>query len=76
MIFGLFLLASILVIWLLFVKGFLFKLIIFCFGWLGLYAFLWSQFPDSHVHAFNSGYSWAGVIPTVICVLALLTTKE
>lgn len=78
MIFGLFLLGIIFLIWLLFIKGFLFKLILFCFGWFGLYAFLWNNLPNSHTTALtlgNNHLSWAFIIPSIICTLTLLTTK-
>ena len=76
MIFGLFLLVVIILFWQLFIKGFLFKSILFVFGWFGIYMFLWFKVPESHALALGSGYSWAGVVPTAICVLTLLTTKE
>ena len=79
MIFGLFLLAVVIAIYFLFVKGWFFKLMLFCFGWLGMFVALWIWFPDSHhiaLRTATTGYSWAFMIPTIVCFLALATTKS
>lgn len=79
MIFGLFLLGVITAIYFLFVKGWLFKLLLFGFGWIGMFVVLWINVPDTHHIAFRTnttGYTWAAVIPTIVCLLALATTKS
>jgi hypothetical protein len=78
MVFGLALLAIIYIIWQLLVRGLLWKLILFFAGWAGLHAMLhampWAQ--ATVVVVGGIGFSWAAVIPTTICFLALLTTKD
>lgn len=78
MVFGIFLLTIIYIIWTLFVRGLLWKLILFFAGWAGLHAMLqtqpWAQATVGVVG--GVAFSWAAVIPTVICFMALLTTKE
>lgn len=80
MTFGLFFLAIIMAIYLLFIRGWLFKLLFFIAGWFGMYIMLWMFIPDSRHAAFTTsngtGYTWAFVLPTVAALLALLTTKE
>jgi len=79
MLFGLFLLFVIWLIWSLFVRGVLFKLILFVFGWIGLYAVLSANYPSMNVVALTIGgndLSYAAIVPSVICLLALLTTKS
>jgi hypothetical protein len=80
MIFGLFLLGVIVAIYLLFVRGWLFKLMFFFCGWFGMYVALSVWIPDSRHVAFTTsggiGFTWAFVIPTIMAVLVLLTTKE
>jgi len=79
MIFGIFLLLLIIAIYFLLFKGWLFKLALFFFGWLGLCAALWAWFPNSHHAAFTTAGGnpcpWAVLIPTIVCLLAMLTTK-
>ena len=77
MAFGLFLLFVIWVLWALLVRGFLFKFILFIFGWVGIYLFRGSSYPATNAIAIDSlGLSWAALVPTVICFLALLTTRS
>jgi len=78
MVFGIFLLLIIFIFWLLFIRGYLFKLILFIGGWIGIYGFLMLKVPESHSIAFMAAghdYSWAFVIPTGICLMCLLTSK-
>jgi hypothetical protein len=79
MIFWIIVLAFIYLVWLLLFKGFLWKLILFFGGWVGIYVLLRTNFPDSaHTAITLAGgtYSWAAVIPTVICILALAHTES
>jgi hypothetical protein len=79
MIFWFAALIVIYITYLLLVKGFLWKLILFFAGWVGVYIILRTYFPTSgHIAMSFSGttYSWAAVIPTCICILALATTRE
>ena len=78
MAFGLVMLAAIAVIWLLFMEGYLWKLILFCAGWFGIYALMRVYVAGSHkiaVVILDEPISWAAVVPTIICLMALLTTK-
>ena len=77
MAFGLFLLFVIWILWVLLVRGFLFKFILFVFGWIGIYIFLTTNYPTTNTIAIvGLGLSWATLIPSVICFLALLTTRS
>jgi hypothetical protein len=74
-------LMAILFIWLLykmFIDGWLFKSILFVFGWIGLYVVLASNGADQTT-AMTLGndtpVSMAALVPTVICLLCLLCTK-
>jgi len=68
----------ILAIYLLFVRGYLWKIIVFIFGWAGLHSFLSSNYEFGNttfmtILGFN--ISWAIIIPTIILILAAATTK-
>lgn len=73
-------LIGLFILWKLFVDGWLFKIILFIFGWVGLYACLRVYVVETHSIAFTFGggttVSWAAVIPSIICILALVCTKE
>lgn len=67
------------IVWFLFVVGFLWRLILFVCGWVGAYILLRVYIPDSAHIALTFGgssYSWAAVIPSIICVMCLLTTRD
>jgi hypothetical protein len=76
---GVVLLLTIYALWKLFVDGWLFKIILFFAGWVGLYVILAVNVEGAKDIAFTmeNGFtmSWAAVIPTAICVLTLLCTK-
>lgn len=78
MIFGLVSLAVIYIIWLLLVRGLLWKLILFFAGWWGLYLLLRMQAwaITSVITIGGIGYGWAAIIPSIICFMALLSTKD
>lgn len=77
--FGILLLIIIYILYLLLVKGMLWKLIIAIFGWFGMYVFL-------QTYVFNSksicltfvghNFSWSEIIPTIIVILAISYTKD
>jgi hypothetical protein len=76
---GIFFLVIIAIAWFLFVAGFLWRLILFVGGWVGVYVLLRVYIPDSAHIALTLGstpISWAAVIPTIICIMCLLTTKK
>jgi hypothetical protein len=79
MVLGIFALIVLFILWKLFVEGLLFKIIIFAFGWLGMYVWLRGFVPDAMHTAVTLGQhfevSWAALVPTVICLCALLFTK-
>jgi hypothetical protein len=78
MIFGALLLTIIYIIWTLLVRGLLWKLILFFAGWEGLYLMLHTQpwATATVVVVGGLAVSWAALIPTIVCFMALLTTKE
>jgi hypothetical protein len=78
MVLGVVLLTIIFVLHFLLVRGALWKLILFFGGWWGLHLFLQAQpwATASIMTIGHYGYSWAEVIPTIICFLALITTKD
>jgi hypothetical protein len=79
MIFGILLLVILYFIWSLFVKGWLWKLILFFAGWFGIRYLLLTYIVESHKVALifsGQDMSWAAFIATGVCILALLTTKE
>lgn len=61
------------------VDGWLFKIILFFGGWIGIDVFLrvYVEGAKNTAITFSNGssLSWAEVIPTVICLLALLCTR-
>jgi len=67
-------------LYIMFIEGWLFKLILLIGGWFGIYIFLLSYVKGSNhiVFTISNGYSmsWAAVIPTVICLLCLLSTRS
>jgi hypothetical protein len=60
------------------VDGWLFKIILFGFGWVGIYLFLVAQGATGTAMTLgqNNHVSWAALVPTAICFLCLLTTKD
>lgn len=79
MIFGILLLVTIFLLYILLVQGALWKMIVYGFGYFGMYVALRMYFPDSrHVClVFDHNHiSWAVVIPAIIIVLALAYTKS
>jgi hypothetical protein len=77
--FGIFLLICIYLIWKMFIDGWLFKIILFFAGWVGLYVLLAVYIDGAKNVAItlSNGFSisWAAIVPTVICFLCLLCTK-
>lgn len=75
--FGIAMLVVIYLLWLLLVKGALWKLILAGFGWFGIYVFLAIQFHLDKTSPFkDNSFSWAAIVPTIIVLLALASTKE
>jgi hypothetical protein len=77
--FGIFLLICIYLLWKMFIDGWLFKIILFFAGWVGLYVLL-AVYVDGAKNVaitLSSGFtiSWAAIVPTVVCFLCLLCTK-
>jgi hypothetical protein len=78
MIFWIALLFALYLIWLLLVKGIIWKALLFFGGWVGIYCVLMAKFPVTAHTAIiiaDSNFSWATVVPTVICILALAHTR-
>jgi hypothetical protein len=78
MIFGVALLIILYLIYMLFVEGFLWKSILFFAGWFGIRYLLLTYAPASAqtTLVFSHPITWAALIATGICFMALLTTKE
>lgn len=67
-----------LAIYLLFIEGIFWKLIVLFFGWIGLYSYLERSFPASKatfMTIMGCHISWSILIPTVIVILAMATTR-
>jgi hypothetical protein len=78
MIFWIVLLFVLYIIWLLLVKGIIWKACLFFGGWVGIYCLLQANFPQATHTAITvagTSYSWSMVIPTIICILALAHTR-
>lgn len=76
MVFGICLLIAIYLLYVLLVKGALWKIILGAFGWAGMYWWL-KSIPACNEHPFNNDtFSWAVVVPTIIVLLAMMSTKE
>jgi hypothetical protein len=72
------LLISVFILWKLFVDGWLFKIIFFFAGCLGLYVGLRVYVAGTMsvaVTISHTGYSWAAVITAICAVMLLLTTR-
>ncbi len=77
MVFGIAMLVVIYVLWVLLVKGALWKLILGGFGWFGVYMFLSIQFHLDRESPFkDNSMSWAAIIPTILVILVLASTKD
>lgn len=66
-------------LYVLLVKGVLWKIIVAIFGWFGMFIFLKNYMPASKSSCLNlvtCSFSWAEVIPTLIVLLAMSYTKE
>jgi len=78
MIYGLILLLICWLLYLLLIKGYLYKLILLVFGWIGIFLILGIYFPitkSTGIIAFETMMEWRAVIPTIIVLLALVSTK-
>jgi hypothetical protein len=77
------LLIVIFILWKLFIDGWLFKIILFIAGWFGLYIWLRTSFEAArhialtyHSNGSDVSFTWATIIPTVVCIMCLLCTRE
>jgi energy-coupling factor transporter transmembrane protein EcfT len=73
------LLVFLYILWLFLIKGFLWKLLLAIGGWFGIFAILSIYVPPSTNTLLTIGstnFSWAEVIPTIIILLAMATTKS
>jgi hypothetical protein len=61
------------------IKGALWKIIVVIFGWYGMFKALETYFPHSHstcTTILDRTILWSEIIPTIIVLLALAYTKE
>lgn len=66
-----------LMIWMLFIKGALFRLILAIFAFIGMRSYLFNEFPNSRgtfMNVMNTDVNYATFIPLVIIILAMATT--
>lgn len=76
---GIVLLVVLALLWQLFVKGWLWKITLGIFGWLGMYWALIYYIPSTKnvcLTISGSSFSWAGVIPTIVLIMSMLYTKD
>lgn len=74
---GLGLLAVVYILYMLLVRGLLYKIVVCIFGWFGLYAYLIHTWQLDKVSPFKDDFmSWAAIIPTFFVVMAIAKTKE
>lgn len=77
MLFAIGMLIVIYLLWVLLVKGALWKIILGAFGWFGLYVFLSANWQLNQESPFKDNFmSWAAIIPTALVLLVMATTKE
>jgi hypothetical protein len=79
MAFGLFLLLSIYLLWVLFSEGLLWKIILGIFGFGGIKLWLLTYIPATSTTVISIGTidcSLSTVIPTIIIVMAMMNIKE
>jgi hypothetical protein len=77
MVFAIGMLIVIYLLWVLLVKGALWKIILGAFGWFGLYVFLSTQWHLDKESPFKDNFmSWAAIIPTVLVLLVMASTKD
>jgi hypothetical protein len=76
---GIIALVAIYLTYKMFVDGWLWKIILFFAGWVGMDVLLrvYAEGSKNTAITFSNGASlaWAELIPTVICLLALMTTR-
>lgn len=64
-------------LYVLLIKGLLYKIILCIFGWAGLYGYLSHTWQLNQSSPFKDDYmSWAAIIPTILVVMAVAKTKE
>ena len=80
-VFAFILLAAIYILWKLFIDGWLWKIILFFGGWFGIYMACRIYVDGAMKTAITVGtdnpvaFSYAAVIPTFVCFMALLYSK-
>ena len=64
-------------LYVLLVKGLLYKIILSIFGWIGLYGYLSHTWQLDQASPFKDDFiSWAAIIPTILVFMAACKTKE
>ena len=79
MSFAIIFLIIIFIMWKLLVKGWLWKLTLGIFGWLGMYWALNYYIPSSRSECLvlaGSSMSWSVVLPSIVLFMSMLYTKE
>lgn len=77
--FGILLLITIFGLYILLVRGALWKILVYVFGYFGMYIALVMYFPNSKhtcITFDHTPLSWAIVIPVIVILLALAYTHE
>jgi hypothetical protein len=66
-------------VYVLLIKGVLWKLLLVIFGWFGLFVFLGIYFPSTAIHGIivaDTLVPWNAVLPSFVVLLSLAYTKE
>lgn len=76
MVFGFCMLVVLYLLYVLLIKGLLWKIILGAAGWFGIYWYL-KGVPECQAYPFNNDtFTWAAIIPTLIVLMAMEYTKE
>jgi hypothetical protein len=79
MILGIVALICLYIVWVLFIDGWLWKIILLVAGWVGIRMLLLNYWPGSEnmvVVVSSHPISWAAAIASFVCVMALVTTRD
>lgn len=64
-------------LYVLLIRGLLYKIILCIFGWIGLYTYLANHWGLDKISPFKEDYlSWAAIVPTVVVLMAMAYTRE
>jgi len=78
MVFGIVLLVVLYLLYVLLVRGLLWKIFFVIFGWGAIYAYLsrLESFQNCPLTISDYTFSWAAIVPTALVFMVMLHTKE